>query len=814
MTLETLLQDLRYGVRSLRRSPAFTAAAALTLALGVGANSAIFALVDATLLRPLSFPEPDRLVMLWESSKTGDRAGVAPLNMIDWDARNQSFGRIAGFVPGVGGMVMNGANGIAETVSRQWVTAGFFDVLGVKPIAGRMFLADDDRLRANAVVLTEAFWRSRFNADPGIVGRDIRLDGAQYTIVGVAPNEAQILGRTSIWALMPISGAPPRARTMWVLRAIGRMKAGATVDMAAADMRIVADTLAREFPNTNAGRGVAIQSLHEALIGSDLRRTSMLFLGVVAFVLLICCANVANLLLARATVRSRELSIRSALGAARRRIMRQLFTESLMLSIVGGALGMVIGAFIVRIAPAIIPDDLLPTAVTLSFDGRVGVFCAVTTLLVGVLFGVIPALHATGSGLMPAIGSDTRSTPGYATRLREWLVASEVAAAVLLLVGAGLLLRCLLALDRVDPGYRATGVLTMVVDPLGSQYPNPPSLLRFFDDVERQVRAVPGVRNAAWTTTVPLGSSDLGPSTFEIVGDATLDDSKRPLADYQIVSPSYFSTLDISVVSGRGFDDRDVATSTGVCIVNEAFVRKHLAGRSPIGVRLALRPAIAPQARAVVREIVGVAHQVKGRPDESEDLVQVYVPLAQNPLDDIYLLVAPTSDALHGFAASVREAIARVDTEQLVSVRDVMTLEDVAWGATDRYRFRAVLVLTFAGLALILAMVGMFGIIAYAVQQRVRDIGVRRALGATTPDVLRIVFGSTGRIVAAGGVAGALLAVASSRLLGSMLFGVEPLDAITFASVALVLVLTALIATAAPAWRAARIDPAVALRNE
>jgi len=352
-----------------------------------------------------------------------------------------------------------------------------------------------------------------------------------------------------------------------------------------------------------------------------------------------------------------------------------------------------------------------------------------------------------------------------------------------------------------------------MVDPLGSKYPTPASLLRFFDDVEREVRSVPGVRSAAWSTTVPLGTSDMAPAAFEVVGSAR-SQATSPTADYQIISPTYFTTLGIPLVSGRAFDDRDTAGSTQVCIVNEAFARKYLAGRSPIGARIALRSTTAPQERAVMREVVGVAHQVKGRPDETEALLQVYVPLAQNTVDDIYLLVAPTSEALQGFGTSVRAAIARVDTEQLVSVRDVRTLEDVAWGATDRYRFRAVLVLTFASLALILAMVGMFGIIAYAVQQRARDIGVRRALGATTADVLRVVFGSTGRIVAAGGVAGALLAIGASRLLRSMLFGVEPLDAITFASVALVMVLTALIATAAPAVRAVRIDPAVALRNE
>ncbi|MGH9348774.1 MAG: ABC transporter permease [Vicinamibacterales bacterium] len=807
-----LRQDLRYAARMLRQQPGFAAAAVLTLGLGIGANSAIFALVDATVLRPLPFPDPERLVMIWERTGTSRRGGVAPLNLRDWNEQNRTFDLMAAFVPSVGGMVMGGADGTAETVPRQWVTAGLFDALGVRPIAGRTFLPSDDRQRSRVVVLSEAFWRTRFNADPGVVGRDIRLDGSPYTVVGVVPNAVQVLGRTSIWALLAIQGAPPAARGVYPFRAIGRLKPDVTLEAADADMAAVAEGLAREFPATNTGRGAALEPLHEAVIGGELRQTALLFLGVVGFVLLICCANVANLLLARATARTRELAIRSALGADRRRVIRQLLTESLVLSTIGGALGLAVGAAILRVAPSVIPQGLLPAAVTLGFDMRVVAFSASATLLVGLLFGLAPAWQATGRSSPQALALDSRTVIGRGGRIRGLLVAGEVATAVMLLFGAGLLLRTLMAVENVDRGYRAESVLTMIVDPLGSRYPTAASLLQFFEAVEGEVMALPGVRSVAWASTLPLGPSYAGRSFFEIVGDPPVDESHRPEADYQIVSPTYFRTLDLPVVAGRGFSDRDTRDGVRVCLVNEAFVRGHLRGRSPIGLRVAIRPEMS--APPVVREIVGVARQVKGRPDETEELVQIYVPLAQNAVDDMFLVVGPASGRADALAPSVRAAIARVDKEQLVSVRSVMTLEDVAWEATARHRFRAVLVTTFAGLALLLAMVGVFGILAYSVQQRVRDIGVRRALGATTGDVLRLVAGSAARVIAAGAVMGFALSAAVGRLLATMLFGVQPFDPVTLASVTIGLALTAMVSAAGPAWRATRIDPAIALRGE
>jgi putative ABC transport system permease protein len=809
--LEEFRDDVRFAVRQLKASPGFTLVAAITLALGIGANGAIFALVDAALLRPLPLPDPDRLVVAWEQSDTRSRSGASPMDLLDWNERSRTFEKLAGYIPNVGGMVMAGADGNAETVPRQWVTGGVFDVLGIRPIAGRTFLPADDVLKSGSVVLSEGFWRTRFGGDLAIVGREIKLDGMPFTVVGVVPQEAQLVGSTSIWALIKLRGPIP-TRGPRVFRVVGRVKPGITLEAAGSDMTTVAEGLANEFPATNKGWGVRLEPLHEVLIGSELRVTSMFFLGVVGFVLLICCANVANLLLARATVRGRELTIRSALGAGKRRIVRQLLTESLVLAAVGGAMGVGIGAAILSIAPSLIPVGLLPAAVSLTFDGRVAAFCAAAALLVGLLFGLAPAWHLPELALAQATTSETRTATGRGGTVRDLLVVGEVAAAVLLLFGAGLLMRTLLAVDNVDRGYQERRVLTMLVDPLGGRYPTPESKLQFFDTVEREVMGGPGIRSMAWASTLPLGESTFGPSSFEIVGDPPLEETQRPAADYQIVSPSYFATLDLPIVNGRGFSDRDTQGGVQVCIVNEAFVRDHLQGRSPIGVRLAI-PSVA-SGKLTAREIVGVARQVKGQPDEREDLVQIYVPLAQDAVDDIFMVVRPESGPAEAIAPSVRAAIARIDKEQLVSVRGVMTLEDIAWVATARHRFRAVLVMTFAVLALALAMVGVFGVIAYSVQQRVREFGVRIALGATTRQVLALVLGSAARTIGVGAVIGLGAAALTAQSISTFLFGVQPLDPLTFASVAFVLAVTATIAAVVPAMRAAHVDPVEAFRSE
>jgi putative ABC transport system permease protein len=809
---DELRHDLKFAVRQMRHSPVFSLVATLTLALGIGANSAIFALVDATLLRPLPYGAPDRLVTIWEHSQSTARGYASPLNMLDWTARSRTFEMIAGFTPDVGGMAMAGADGMAETVSRQWVSFGIFDVLGVKPIAGRTFTQEDDVKRERVIVMSEGFWRTRYHADLSIVGREIRLDGMLWKVVGIIPKEFDLLGQTSIWGMRPITNLNPRARGAYVLQAVGRLRPGVSLASATADLDAVAAGLAQEFPQTNKGRGVALEPMHDTFVGTDLRFTSMLFLGVVGFVLLICCANVANLLLARATVRMRELAVRSALGAGRRRIVRQLLTESLVLSCVGGAFGAAIGAAILYAAPAFIPQGLLPANVALTFDMRVVGFCAAAAVLVGLLFGLMPAWKATSFSSAEVIASDTRTTVGGGGRLRAALVTAEVAIAVFLLCGAGLLVRTLVAVDGFDRGYRAESVLSMLVDPLGSKYPTAELLQQFYDQVEAEVNASPGVAGVAWTSDRPLDFFETAGTSFEIVGEPPREPKDRPTTTYQAISTTYFSTLDLPIVAGRAFDGRDRRDGVKVCIVNEAFARS-FPGRSPIGQRVALRPTSAPQADPEIREIVGIARQVKGRPDEKSDFVQIYVPMAQALSDDVFMVVRPKSGPAEALTLSVRAAVSRVDKEQLVSLRSVLTLEDIAWTATGRHRFRAVMVMAFAALALVLAMVGVFGMLAYSVQQQVRDFGVRRALGASTNDVLKLVLISAGRIVGIGAIVGLGLAAASGRLIEGLLFGVRPLDPATFVSVTIVLAITAAVSIVGPAWRAARIDPASALRQ-
>ena len=815
--MDDLRHDITFALRQLRTAPAFTLIAAATLALGIGANSAIFALVDATLLRPLPYRDAARLVTIWETSGSTQRGFASPPNMLDWKARSRTFEAIAGFTPTVGSMVVAGRDGNAETISRQWVTSGIFDVLGVQPIAGRTFLPEDEQQRARRVVISEGYWETRFGRDPSMVGRDMKMDGELWTIVGVMPKEFEILGRTSMWAMRPFpTNMPPRARAAYQLQVVGRIRPGVAIQAAQADLGAVAEGLASEFPEFNKGRSVRLEPMHDTMIGSDLKTTSMLFLGVVGFVLLICCANVANLLLTRATARSRELAVRAALGAGRARIIRQLLTESLVLSLIGGALGIGVGAAILQVAPLLMPEGLLPPTVTLSFDLRLVAFCAGTALLVGVVFGMAPAFQATSVAPTEAMGADSRTTAGGAGRVRSLLVMSEVATAVLLLIGAGLLLRTLIAVQSFDRGYRAESVLSMLVDPLGSSYPTPERLQQFFDQVEAEVRAVPGVADVGWSSAPPLGESLFGDDylwTYEIVGDPPVDEARKPTTSFQLVSPTYFSTLDLPIVAGRAFDARDNLHSPKVVIVNEAFARS-LGTRNPIGLQVSYRVAGSPNAKPRVAEIVGVAKQVKFRPDESRDYVQLYVPLAQDLVDDILLMVRAKTGRADALVPAVRAAVARIDREQLVGVAGITTLEDVEWVATGRHRFRAVMVAAFAALAVALAMVGVFGVLAYSVQQRIRDFGVRRALGASSGDVMRLVFGSAIKVVGAGAMIGLVLAAAAGRLISTMLFGVQPLDLGTFGVVAVIMAMTAVVAIAGPAWRAARVDPATALRHK
>jgi len=552
------------------------------------------------------------------------------------------------------------------------------------------------------------------------------------------------------------------------------------------------------------------------LIPSEMRLTSLLFVGVVGFVLMMCCANVANLMLARANGRTREIAVRSALGAGRRRIVTQILTESLVLAAVGGSLGLGVGALILKTAPSLIPQGVLPAAVTLSFDARLVVFCAATTFAIGLIFGLAPAWQASGTSLVQATTSESRGSTKGGGRLRRVLVAAEIAAAVLLLCGAGLLLRTLMSLDSVDGGYGENNVLTFRVQleygSSTSRFANEDALRRFFDAAEREVQSVPGVRSVGWTSGLPLDGVSLGGSAFDIVGNEAAAPSNRPFAQYQLVSPTYFQTLDIPVTAGRGFTALDSATSVPVCLVSEALVRRYFSNTNPIGMRIAIRPIQIGPAKPIVREIVGVVRQVKAQPAEGDDAPQVYVPLAQNAWSFAAFVVRPTGGRAEALGTAVRAAFARVDRG--VPLTQVRTLDEVARDATARPRFRAVMVVTFAALALLLAMVGVFGVLAYTVEQRSREFGVRIALGASPTNVLSLVATGAVGVIAAGVVIGLALAAALGQTVASFLFGVSPLDPLTFGSATLVAIFTAIVAIAVPAWRATRVDPVDAFRSE
>jgi putative ABC transport system permease protein len=811
--LEELRDDVRFAIRQLRRAPGFTFVAALTLALGIGANSAIFALADATLLRPLPFPEPERLVMIWERFQAFNRAAVAPLNLDDWSERNRTFQSMAGLMPYPRRLAA--ADGTIEEVSGAQVSRQFFDVLGVKPIVGRTFLPTDSTTPPDAVVLSEGLWRTRFGADRALIGKAIRLDTQTFIVLGVVPEQAQVALRANLWTTLAELPGMDR-RSLHFLRVIGRLKPGVTMAAAQSDLSSIAAALEAELPATNKGRGITIDPLRSGLISGEVRLTAMLLLAVVGFILLMCCANVANLLLARTNGRSRELAVRAALGAGRRRITAQILTESLVLAALGGALGLGIGFAILTAAPSQIPVDLLPSVVRLSFDARVAAFCAATASLIGLLFGLAPAWHTSGMSLVQALMADGRSTTKGGGRLRSLLVVGEIAAAVLLLCGAGLLLRTLLAVENVDAGYRADNVLTMRANleyglPT-SRFPNEDALRRFFDAIENEVQTIPGVRSVAWTSTLPLEGSSFGGSPFEIVGDETPPTTNRPMVDYQIVSPSYLRTLDIPIVAGRGFDERDTRDSVPVCLVSEAFVRRYMRGRNPLGMRVAVRPMRLGPEQPIVRAIVGVVGQVKSRPTETDDISQLYVPVAQNAFSFAALVVRPRSGPAEALAPAVRAAAARVDPT--VAFGAVRTMDQVAREATARPRFRAVMVMTFAALALLLAMVGVFGVLSYDVQQRIREFGIRIALGATASSILRMVLGSAARVLAAGTLIGLVLAALLAQSIATFLFGVKPFDPLTFTGVVVVLGITAAVASLIPAHRASRVDPVVAFRNE
>jgi putative ABC transport system permease protein len=732
---------------------------------------------------------------------------VSPLNFQDWNAQNHTFASMAG-ISGAS-FTRTGPDGTAEQIRGQSVTASFFDVLGVRPIAGRTLVPDDIKPRPDIIIISERLWRGRFGASPSIVGQTILTDGQPRTVIGVMPESFQIIYKADFWWPFYIEQKPWMRRPHF-LQVLGRLKSGATIEKARADMAVVAQNIAVLSPGTNKDWGVTIAPIRVALVGPDLKSTTWLLAGVVGFVLLMACANVANLLLTRSAARARELAVRASIGGTRGRIVQQLLTEAIVLAFVGGTAGIGLAALILRAAPSFLPDGMLPVWLRLSLDLRVAGFASALTLLTAVLFGLAPAWQAARIPLAAALRAGGRtSTSGAA--FRSILAAGEIAAAVLLVAGAGLLLRTVLSLTSLDPGFRAPNVVTMYVTLPLTRYPTPGRALRFFQNVDREISATPGVTGVGLGFSLPVDGWQIGQG-FHIIGDPEPGQGHWPSAHYQMVSAAYFSTLGIPVVRGRPFSGADDTAHEPVCIINEAMAARYFAGRNPLGARLTVQAMDPDGPKPVDRTIVGVSHQVKVQSlSEKDRPLEIYVPITQNPWFAASIAVRSSGNP-NAEIAPVKAAIARVD--KTMPVTRIRTTDQILAESVAEPRFRAGLVGAFAVLALILAAVGIFGVLAYSVGQRTREFGIRMALGAQSRDVLRLVMREAVVITAAGIAVGLAAAAFVTRTLTTLLFAVDPVDPRTFAATAAVLSSVALVACAVPAIRAVRVDPAIALHHE
>lgn len=805
--MDTLGKDLRYAARLLRKSPGFTLTAIVVIAIGVGANGAIFSLVDAVLLRPLPYTQPEQLVRLWERAPGSDRNAVSPLNFLDWSEQNKVFSSMAALSGASRTLTRDGAS--AERIPGQAVTASFFDLLGVTPVLGRTFVAGDFVPNSPVVMIGEGFWKSHLGGSASAIGSTLLLDGQPKTVVGVIPADFQIWQESQLWEPYVVRRSPEQ-RKIHYLRVYGRLKRGVTIEQARANMSTVAENLAQAFPETNQRWSVTVDSLRQATIGADLRTTSLVLAGVAAFVLLMGCANVASLLLARGVGRTREIAVRASLGGSPGRIAQQLLTESTLLAVLGGATGMFLAWMIVRAAPSFLPSETLPVGVKLFLDLRVIAFASIATLATGLLFGLAPAWQASRLSLAETLRAGGRGVTSGAG-FRTVLAAGEIAVAVMLVAGAGLLLRTIVSLDRVDPGFRAGNVITMQVSPPNSRYKDPSQTGVLFQRVEREIAAIPGVKSVGFSTVLPLDGWEIG-QPFTVVGAPPLGPSQAPSANYQMVNPNYFETLGIVVIRGRAFTDQDTAQSRQVCIVNEELVHEFLQGRETIGTHLVVSGMGATGPKSVEREIVGVIRQVKVEGlGEKINSPEVYVPLTQNSWYWTAIAVRAEGNPL-AVLTGAKAAIARVDKD--LPVTRVRTMEEVASETVVQPRFRAGLMAAFAALALVLATVGIFGLLAFSAGQRTREFGIRMALGARAGNVLGLVLRNGLTITAVGVAVGILGAAALTRFLATLLYGVQPLDPVTFGGAALLLAIVALAACAIPAWRASRTNPAIALHQE
>jgi putative ABC transport system permease protein len=816
--MEILWQDIRFGIRMLARSPGFTAIAILTLALGIGANTTIFSVINTVFLTPMSFPNPDTLVTVWRTDlhdPSPENFNIFSLpNFRDVQQQNQVFDSMALFDSAGKGYNLSGEKE-PEQVSGLRVSAGFFQVLGVKPYLGRGFLPEEEtRGKNHEVVLSYGLWKNRYSGDPSLVGRTVRIDSEAYTVVGVMPSDFhfQFWGsQRQLWVPAGYTdGDQGRGSNSFLV--IARLKPGISLAQAQAQMDTIGRRLAQEYPDDNAGQGVTTTPASQ--LGARARWQTLLALfAAVGFVLLIACVNVANLMLARSAARHKEIAIRSSLGASRTRVVRQLLTESLLLAIAGGCVGLIVAIWTTNLLFRILPENIksvpLRSIDAVTIDGRVFTFTLVVSCLAGILFGLLPAFTGFRHDLNDPLKDAGRgTTQGQGSRLGYALVASEIALALVVLAGAGLMIESMSRLLRVPPGLDPKNVLTMEMSvPQVDLYYGPPVNPRFCHDVAERVGAVPGVLSVGSVSHLPIGGGMAGRGVT-IEGSPDPGRENQPGANYSVACPNYFHTMGIPVVAGREFTDQDALSSPGVIVVNETMARRFWPKQNAVGKRLKIGGFDSP---APWLTVVGVTQDVHHNGLDQQADSQLFRPYTHAAWP-LMTVVVRTASAPASFAGSVKKAIAEVEPEHPVS--DFEAMEDVVKESVGPRRFPMLLLAVFALLALSLAAVGIAGVVGYSVVQRTHEVGIRMALGAQPRDILRMIVGRSMVWAVVGVALGIAGAIGLTRLLSSLLFGVKPADPLILAIVSVLLAAVALLASYLPARQATKIDPMTALRWE